>query len=664
MSETPARPRSRRSFADHPAALKVLLLIGCVGAATLAVKGLAALAGARGLWAELDDRNVSQFLFLAGAVLMMAVDRISPAECGMAFVERWGRRLVLGFLLGVGVVAGYYAVAAGLDALELRTERIGGGLLQSAMRLLRAGARSTMAHVAACGYVLAVLRRSHGIGPAVPATAVLFACLYDPAEIPAILAGPQFPYFVGVVLGMVLLCLLRLAAGNLLPGIGLLAGWLFVQDVVRRGRLVQPSTDGAPDVIAWVAPEGEILRAPSLWVLLGLGILVLVVRLRRHGEPAIDPERRGMPASLKRVYPLAQPMAFAPLDLWLARLFHARFRVGLAYLPRLCCTLLLSAGNTLISLPERLFVPLILPFRRVPDPVFVLGVHRSGTTHLHNLLALDPRYVAPRLYQVSNPLGFLVSGWLAVPVLACAPSRRPMDNMAMHVFAPSEDEFALANSTGLSPYWGPVFPSEVAYYDRCFHPEDLTASERKRWERAYLAFLRRLVLFSRRRPLLKNPFNTARVAVLQRLFPQARFVHIARHPEDVYRSNMTLNEQGFVLFQMQDPDASDSFETRFCDKYRRMEEAWYRDAAHLPDGHGVEIRFEDLERDPVATIESIYAAWGVPMTAEYRARLAAYLEGIAGYRKNVHSPLDPAVARELNETLGPLLARWGYTVPR
>lgn len=36
----------------------------------------------------------------------------------------------------------------------------------------------------------------------------------------------------------------------------------------------------------------------------------------------------------------------------------------------------------------------------VPSPVFVLGHWRSGTTFLHNLLAYDPRWAFPTLYEV------------------------------------------------------------------------------------------------------------------------------------------------------------------------------------------------------------------------------------------------------------------------
>ena len=43
----------------------------------------------------------------------------------------------------------------------------------------------------------------------------------------------------------------------------------------------------------------------------------------------------------------------------------------------------------------------------MPDPVFILGHWRSGTTLLHGLMAQDDQFAYPRIYQVSNPHSFL-----------------------------------------------------------------------------------------------------------------------------------------------------------------------------------------------------------------------------------------------------------------
>ena len=47
-------------------------------------------------------------------------------------------------------------------------------------------------------------------------------------------------------------------------------------------------------------------------------------------------------------------------------------------------------------------------------PLFILGHYRSGTTHLHNLLALEPQFSAPNFFQALNPHTFLsTEPWVA-----------------------------------------------------------------------------------------------------------------------------------------------------------------------------------------------------------------------------------------------------------
>ena len=92
-------------------------------------------------------------------------------------------------------------------------------------------------------------------------------------------------------------------------------------------------------------------------------------------------------------------------------------------------------------------------------PLFILGHYRSGTTHLHNLLALDPQFAAPTFFQALNPHTFLTTERLAAPVAdRLVVRRRYQDEMALGAGVPSEDEFALGTMTGLSPYLGWYFP--------------------------------------------------------------------------------------------------------------------------------------------------------------------------------------------------------------
>jgi len=65
------------------------------------------------------------------------------------------------------------------------------------------------------------------------------------------------------------------------------------------------------------------------------------------------------------------------------------------------------------------------------DPVFVLGLPRSGTTLLHQLLAADPQFLAPDTFQVAHPTSFLTDRAARQRLLGrVLEERRPMDGVA------------------------------------------------------------------------------------------------------------------------------------------------------------------------------------------------------------------------------------------
>ena len=247
---------------------------------------------------------------------------------------------------------------------------------------------------------------------------------------------------VGTLLFGIVLGLVRSLQGTVLASAGVMAGWLYLERVIGRAQLGVFVPDS--DWISWLCPGGDFRQGPAVWVVLLCAAGFLGWRLRRGAAP-LAAEGPALPAELKWLLPLSVMSFLAPLDLWLRCLWSARLAVGWRYLPRLLGTLAFSLANTLLSLPERVLLPRLLR-RPVPDPIFVVGTHRSGTTHLHNLLALDPQFVAPRNYQVLNPVGFLFSGWLWAPLLTLIlPRKRPMDNMDFSLFTAQEEEFALGN---------------------------------------------------------------------------------------------------------------------------------------------------------------------------------------------------------------------------
>ncbi len=90
--------------------------------------------------------------------------------------------------------------------------------------------------------------------------------------------------------------------------------------------------------------------------------------------------------------------------------------------------------------------PLPLP----QDPVFIVGPWRSGTTALHELLALSTGWATPQTWQCFNPS----TCFLVREPPAAMQTRRPMDEGVISSHGPQEDEIRSAVARrGLGLSW-------------------------------------------------------------------------------------------------------------------------------------------------------------------------------------------------------------------
>ncbi len=340
----------------------------------------------------------------------------------------------------------------------------------------------------------------------------------------------------------------------------------------------------------------------------------------------------------------------------------SRHRVAPRYRHRARRRLLMSAALEPLRWYEKLRYRRLLASTEIhPEPIFLLGYGRSGTTHLHNLLWHDRRFGVVTNYQAAlQPIALTGQGRLERRLAAVMPSRRPMDNVAVTADSPQEEEIALMNSSEHTPLRFMDFPQALpALYDRYLTDLGSDPAVLAAWKRDYLDVLRKAtVLSGGRRLVLKTPPHTGRVPVLLELFPQARFIHIVRNPYDVYRSmrNMyrkILPPQVLQEFDWQTID--DWTLSAYCTTVARYLET----RSMIPDGRLFEIRYEDLDSDPLAMLGRLYTALDLPDFAEARPELERYLNDLGSFEKN-RFDLSAETVETVNEHWGLSFDAFGY----
>ncbi len=355
--------------------------------------------------------------------------------------------------------------------------------------------------------------------------------------------------------------------------------------------------------------------------------------------------------------------AFNSLKNW-RRVLRVNPPVEPKYRPKLARFLVTSVLSEPLRVYERRRYGEILRGVSIhPEPVFIIGPGRSGTTHLFNLLAQDPRFGYVSTLHAVAPEFVISSGrWLRRLVSSFLPETRPMDNVRVSLDAPQEEDVAMANLSPHTFLHHLLFPQRSReYFESYYLMQDLFPQILAEWRDDYLYILRVAAYLSGGKPLLlKSPTHCGHASQLLQLFPRARFVHIRRDPFRIFLSTRHMYRKILPLHQLQDitDEEVDRNNAYFLAEGMRK---WMRDRRRIPEQNIVDVRYEDLVADPLGELQRIYAALRFPVE-DVLPRWKAYLETLKGYRTNhlTPAPADVALVREY---LDFLFEAWGYSVP-
>ena len=292
---------------------------------------------------------------------------------------------------------------------------------------------------------------------------------------------------------------------------------------------------------------------------------------------------------------------------WLSLLRWGRFRVHPTRFPLAIGVSIATLFNWTLGTAQALWFRRRLAEAELHGPpVFVVGHWRSGTTLLHELMVLDERLSSPSTLQCFAPHHFLISEWFFRRFAGwLLPKKRPMDNMETGWDRPQEDEFALLALGLPSPYRRLAFPNQpppdMDYLDFA----NLDGDEIQRWLDSLRSFLVTVSIATGRPLVVKSPTHTGRIEWLAREFPDAKFIHITRDPREMFPSTCRL-WKGLDEVQALQLPKHEQLEPYIVQCLQRMYNAFHLGRKEIGPHRLIDIRYEDLVREPVSTMRKIY----------------------------------------------------------
>ena len=261
-------------------------------------------------------------------------------------------------------------------------------------------------------------------------------------------------------------------------------------------------------------------------------------------------------------------------------------------------------------------------------PVVIAGLPRTGTTHLHNLLAAGPTFRVLRYWESVEPFPMPSEiGQEPDPRLARTDMAVDFMNLAMphfklmhemtteHVHEEIQLLFndlssMLMETLGHVPAWREHYLS----HDQTPH------YEHTRLQLQCLQHLR-----GGRRWLLKSPQHLEQLPVLEKVFPDLTVVITHRDPIPVTLSMLAM--LCYSARMHRSPVNTGEIVDYWVDRLDRMLQSLVRDRDAVPAERSIDVRFDEFMADDLAVTEKVYALAGEPMTDEASGAMKEYLAG-------------------------------------
>ena len=316
----------------------------------------------------------------------------------------------------------------------------------------------------------------------------------------------------------------------------------------------------------------------------------------------------------------------------------------------------------------------------IQQPLFVIGIPRSGTTFLHRLLAADQeRFTTMTLQElIFAPSISQRLCWRALAQLdhrLGSPATKTIQWLEKRVFSPldgvhstrlddpEEDYLALAPLLNcfllILPFGDPRFMT-LSTFDR-----DASPQQKQDLARFYRGLIQRhlFVHGTDNTYLSKNPSFTPMLQTLAEAFPDARFVACLRNPNQAVPSQVSSILMGARLF-------SGQLDTHWWRaNLMRMLQFYYQHLMQNLPALGAHrhafVRMEQLAEAPQATVSELYQSFELPLSTRYQNQLQQEEASARRYQSGHRYQGDTLgiTTQDLQQQFGFVYDQLGYGLP-
>jgi len=276
----------------------------------------------------------------------------------------------------------------------------------------------------------------------------------------------------------------------------------------------------------------------------------------------------------------------------------------------------------------------------VRQPVFIIGLPRTGTTALHHLLNQDPRNRTLRLWEAQNPVPppetatYTTDPRIAAQAesVALTETFLPGFKRTHLIDAQEPDEcYMLLNRNFMSVEYPALF--HIPSFANWLYA-NLCRSDSYDYHR------RQLQLLQSRHPgswVLKAPFHQLGLREILRVYPDAIILQTHRAPMAFVASGCSFSE----LLRRSSSDVIDRAQIGrdWMNMLAAYTGTFEADRAALEPAHPgqfIDLHHDDFLRDPWPVLEQICALRGMPLDASVRERMQGWLDAHPRGRHGEH----------------------------